>query len=439
MIPAPSLKSFTHFRRMVNAPNASKWYALLMRKHRFFISQLLRRAWAPLILSVLVSIPDKAFAQFAKVVVVVSDCPNQTVTVDTDGYFNTLPKWDCVTPRYAVNAPVIDLQDSGIIPITLGGSTEKVEAFRVTLEHIGYWNYSYCYQLYLNGQFTTDGVWQYPSSNPQTYSFEVRPALPPLDWDIPKQNGRRSLTADGQSRAVPSYPGKNIGQYYWSVYPSDLATIDVNRGIVTAGKREGTIIVKAIASGDVCITDQIDLVKGCEDGTPCDSLPCLQSGSIAPSMGSVDIKMPLGWSKIGGSARFLQIAADYPSTNLAKPIMLQYSFLRSDVETNCDANGLRQVKAPDCLANVVVTNSQKYFVYFYAPSNVLAKSGGVYGVANSPFATTSVEFVGGDTNWLRVVNVRDGATSTADYYWITNGWKLITGNGLRVETVPLTS
>jgi hypothetical protein len=46
-----------------------------------------------------------------------------------------------------------------------------------------------------------------------------------------------------------------------------------------------------------------------------------------------------------------------------------------------------------------------------------------------------IQLVNGDTNHLQIINSSDPAP--ADYYWVSNGWSLVTGNGLKNETLTV--
>jgi RHS repeat-associated protein len=88
------------------------------------------------------------------------------------------------------------------------------------------------------------------------------------------------------------------------------------------------------------------------------------------------------------------------------------------------------------LANIVTSNSYKYVVEFFNPANVLPipNGGTLYGVINSPFTTVTIENPNNNTNHLRVTQNRGGSDTTFDYAWISNGWRLTNGSGLRIET-----
>jgi hypothetical protein len=119
---------------------------------------------------------------------------------------------------------------------------------------------------------------------------------------------------------------------------------------------------------------------------------------------------------------------------MATPYGLNYPFIRSDVETISD-HGLRQIKTAECLANVLTnSNGNGYTIEFYTLANVLQKTNVLYPLTNSPYARVVVDDPTGQTNQLRVTQSRDGGTNIYEYHWLTNGWELISGFGLRTES-----
>jgi len=295
-----------------------------------------------------------------------------------------------------------------------------------------------CYDIFIDGTNSFEG------SAPQWYGngssgitlvqfgvrFEAKNIL--FTWDnLTKKDGRCQMQADGVSQAIPS---TNISgaALTWTIVTNELygdlgCSLNPQTGIITAGTNEGTIMVEACDSaGGCCYNAFLDLAacSSCESGN------CASAANE-----SVDFKIGLGWSLLGNTAGFLQIKEEQPSLQLTTPQRLRYDFQRADVEKLLDSSGwVKQVKAPECLANIVTNSASKYTIGLYSLTNVLAKTNGLYPVTNSPYATVAIENLNGDTNQVRITQARDGGTNVFDYAWQTNGWALTSGGGLRTET-----
>lgn len=291
---------------------------------------------------------------------------------------------------------------------------------------------SSCTETYINGVLGSQYAhwkWIYHDS----FQVEVRAKKVLFTWNCPKENGRYALPADGHSQALPSQVDTSVGSLTWSFVGADLGCrIDSSSGRITAGTNTGTIKVRA-ESGITCYEESLDLVD-CTTG--CNGADCGRIGAASAATGSVDVRMPLGWSMLGNDAGYLHIKEGQPSDTLATPAKLKYRFARADVEQILDGSGnIKQLKASDGLAFVVVSNSSKYRVEFYSLTNVVDKTNGVYKLVNTPFTTVTVENPSGDTNKLRITQTRDGSDTVFDYTWTsTNVLELVSGNGLRKET-----
>ena len=269
-----------------------------------------------------------------------------------------------------------------------------------------------------------------------------------------KTLGTYLLVADGVSKFYPSLgnPNQSVSQVAWSIYGTNGTlgcTVDAN-GVVTAGKQTGTIFLQAMTpwsgsgsppcdynngAGDPNNRIQIDLICCPKD----DEVACATcDGGFSGASGansSVDVAFGLGWSALSGTAGRLSINADYPDASLATPKALRYNYVRPDVAVIRDGNGnLRQVNAPEGLADIVTNSATSYFINLYSPTNILGTTNGLYFTAGNPLVTMTVESPGGDTNHLRVTQTRQGTDTIFDYQWAGTGWQLATGGGLRQET-----
>jgi len=154
--------------------------------------------------------------------------------------------------------------------------------------------------------------------------------------------------------------------------------------------------------------------------------------SLVLGLGSVDVKIGLGWARQGDTARYLAIRQSSPTNIISTPAGLLYPFLRPDVETYTNNCGLSQVKAPQVLANIITNSPSSYTIQLFSPTNILDYTNGGYRLTNSAYRTFTVEAVNGDTNSIRLTDSGDG--SAYDYAWQGNGWQLTSGAGARVES-----
>ena len=104
-----------------------------------------------------------------------------------------------------------------------------------------------------------------------------------------------------------------------------------------------------------------------------------------------------------------------------------------------NSNGVvRNVRAPQCLADIEPINGDKYEIRFYHDPGT--KDGnGFYSSPSGLFSTHTVEHVGGSTNHLRIT-ADNGSVSVANYTWsdAEQGWTLATGDNndvLRKESI----
>lgn len=187
------------------------------------------------------------------------------------------------------------------------------------------------------------------------------------------------------------------------------------------------------------------------------------AGNGGSKLGSINTYFYLGRSANGAyagynrtslSAGYLLIEAAQPDAALATPDSLQLANAADDVDLvndNLATNRLRQVMAPDCLADIITNTSFKYSLNFYHPSDIEADldTNGYYVVksGHSPFTVWTIENPAADTNdidTLRITQLNGGATNVNEYVYAqdTNGataWTLSLGNGLRQEELNITT
>ncbi len=146
----------------------------------------------------------------------------------------------------------------------------------------------------------------------------------------------------------------------------------------------------------------------------------------------------MGPSKAGEGNTFLQVQSETPNTNLGSPQSLQYNFINPDVQVFTNSQGwLRQVVSLDRVIDIVTNTANSYLLFFYHSSDIagVSTTNGCYYFANAPYQSVMIALLG--TNHLQVTD--STYPNTADYLWETNGWALITGGGLRTETLLQTT
>lgn len=111
-----------------------------------------------------------------------------------------------------------------------------------------------------------------------------------------------------------------------------------------------------------------------------------ESSSAGPA-GGVSLQIALGGLSNGltaGNLGFASGAID-PST-MFTPAGLNYESVSADVEVIRSAGVIRQIKAPEVLADVTVAGASSYYIKLYPLSRVGTMSGGVYSIINPTVA-----------------------------------------------------
>lgn len=157
-------------------------------------------------------------------------------------------------------------------------------------------------------------------------------------------------------------------------------------------------------------------------------------GAGGNSLGSVAWQAGMGMLTDGGSAYSLSIREKTLSAGIYTPSALIYTppGLTNEVDVVKTGNGtLRQIKAPEGLADIVVVNPSEYDVRYYSPANIQAKVNGVYGLSGQPFVTWKFKNPDPSSNSkLLIQKIENGATvDQNEYSWesITDSWALSSG------------
>jgi RHS repeat-associated protein len=215
-------------------------------------------------------------------------------------------------------------------------------------------------------------------------------------------------------------------------------TINTTTGEITAGEISGKIAVQAYATDTTDCFIEAELKVGCDS---CVAEGCTGSGSGNLEVNSVDIKIGAGKAEFGDSAGLFRLKEDYPSAALSNPQDLKYYI--GSVDTNqvvvLRTNGyIRQVFAPQTLANVVSNSAVEYKIEFYSPGSYGTQptNAGLYGITGFPVTTWTIKNPDSPaTNHLVVTEINGSKTNTFDYLWdgTLNGWELTSDNGQRKE------
>lgn len=121
----------------------------------------------------------------------------------------------------------------------------------------------------------------------------------------------------------------------------------------------------------------------------------------------------LGQLKNGSSAGAISIGAEAFGSIAYQPSDLYYSAPSSEVSVIYSSGVLRQVNAPQGLADIVTVNSTTYEIRYYSWKDVGPLSGGVYTLVGSPSPVATYRIYQAATN-----NIEIKKTVGSDY-WIT--------------------
>lgn len=181
-----------------------------------------------------------------------------------------------------------------------------------------------------------------------------------------------------------------------------------------------------IYSGDG--TWQVVVRRACPCGTPaCGESPGARRGSVVWEVG-------LGRLSDGRSAESISIREKSLTPHAYTPAALVYTppGQTSEVDVVRDSGGrLRQVRAPQLLADVVTLGGSEFDIRYYRPADVGAKSGGLYAVTGQPYVTWKIKNPDpASTGKLQILKIENGATTDkSEYSWdaAVDAWTLKTG------------
>lgn len=171
--------------------------------------------------------------------------------------------------------------------------------------------------------------------------------------------------------------------------------------------------------------------SSCGGGSSSKSTSVVGSGQFSASFS-------MGNESFGQPAGILAAQSVGASTNLATPAALQFYGDVSNIVTLFGSNGyLRQVLAPQTLADVVTIDPYTYEIRYYYSNQVGALSGGFYTTTGSPYVTW--QFKNPNTNTcdtLQLTETRGAASWVYSYQCSTNtgAWTYIAPGSVSQET-----
>jgi RHS repeat-associated protein len=168
---------------------------------------------------------------------------------------------------------------------------------------------------------------------------------------------------------------------------------------------------------------------------------CSNCGQVSRADAGAGLSIVLGMGQItnGILADGLQVLSTAPSLTLATPAGLIYN-----ITTNFDvvirSNQVRQIMAPQALADIVTNNDFSYDIRYYLPSQVTSKSDGLYQISGTPYVTWRVENPDASTNTfnrLQLTEIRNGSNTVYSYSFETasGSWTAsLPGNVAQMES-----
>ncbi len=322
--------------------------------------------------------------------------------------------WSCARKSKLIAGRALLLS---LLLLTLSGSASSEDKCCNEEVKIGYQAKTcafFDYEFTLNGAVAS-------GFGTQCISFEVFPNLTNKAW--------ASLKVD-KTYILEGGPGLCITQVNFDVPDGYQLFIDgietntiikTNGGVIFTGDGEWEIVVRKKCCGNS------------------------DAGETTERTGSVVWEAGMGFLKDGRSAEHLSIREQIISSAIYTPATLIYSppAKTTDIEVLRNGTTLRQVKAPQAFADVVVNNPSEYEIRYYRPTDVGPKQSGFYTFLGPPYVTWRITNPDPTTTTrLEIQKVEGGnITNKTEYLWDPDidSWTLKTGwisglNYARTET-----
>lgn len=163
-----------------------------------------------------------------------------------------------------------------------------------------------------------------------------------------------------------------------------------------------------------------------------------EAGGGTLENGSIHVNFNIGRADFGQSVGALRIAESVPNGVLGTPASLRYSSAWDGVEVIHDSSeAIRQVKTPQCLADVVTETADRFRVDFYDANNIGARTNGLYDqtaqIRYTSWIIENVDILNNDH--LKVTQVKGASSIVNEFIWdaVAQGWELREGNNQRKE------
>lgn len=253
------------------------------------------------------------------------------------------------------------------------------------------------------------------------------------------------LGESGESTAdIRSYEADCTNK--WVIIGDALGcTIDEDTGLVTAGCTDGEIIVRTyLVSDPAHFKEKRLLIGGGQCGAACQNF-----GDSNHNLGSIHSTFSLGSGLDGKSAGAIVLKSDVWTPQILHPNFLKYNSIRHDIQVLRDSfKTIRQIKYPEGLVDIQITATNAYAMSFYTNAFSSTTTDGYYVVTSAePVVIYQIGTTGsGVSNPTNVQNliiqdIRGIVTNVVVYTYkpdtSTSEWSLVTGNGLRHETLQV--
>lgn len=315
-------------------------------------------------------------------------------------------------------------------------------------------DYPNCYQIWskVGGRWLRGEIPSFPSSYVLKLTGPAVNIASQSCCESASKSAMPTLTADNVSTASASISVDQGVQVSWAFEGDSLgctiAAIPGNErcAIITAGRQNGNVTVKAIADGCYYF-GELALVCGdkntpSDDGPSCGWCESSMGGGTAANNGSPSVAVSLGLGEYGDGAGKLRFGGHDLSDNVADVSNLKIPVGRPGIQVlhgQFGGNVSLQIKTAQGLVDVVEISDGFDLKFYYADDvGSWDVDAGRYDVSGATaFATWTMVNPGGDTSLLDVTETRDGSSRVYHYTWNTsvspNRWELTDGDGVRSE------
>lgn len=307
-----------------------------------------------------------------------------------------------------------------------------------------------------------DGYWSSggcPSVSNQSPTNPIVVGMCPFTVTISAYAILREGCDSGETTFAPGNCNVNTGGIAKKRLISDPTLEGYWQYLIYDIERPGAITITASADGNCCVGDPAQLknvhweisatVYVREDGTcstGCsdpDHPPSFPDPQVDPQTAALNFKLALGLGDTTADAGALQIAALAPAAIISKPAGLKFPIPYSTVQTVETNGALRQIRAPQTLANVITNGDYEYYLDFYTPANFSGEintNTGLFDITGTNFVRWTISNTNGAGSY-HTLNLKETRPGAADrlfqyiYVPASNGWSLVQPDGLTTRSV----